>query len=181
MLFRSMPESVTDRPTRAHEYVFLLTKRTRYFYDAEAIREHGSGRASNKHTPDKTGGGDGFEIRGGFHKVGDVEWHTRNARDVWTITPEPFAEAHFATMPPELARRCVRAGSRRGDVVLDPFMGAHTTALVALQEGRRAIGCELSADYLAIGRRRIADFNADTKSPITITSDNHGPLFAERS
>ena len=123
-----MPESVTDRPTRAHEYVFLLSKQPRYFYDADAIREEYSGKpylgTNNGATPRR-------DRRDAGKTCGMGDHTGRNARDVWTITPEPFAEAHFATMPPELARRCVRAGSRRGDIVLDPFAGAHTTALVA--------------------------------------------------
>lgn len=171
-----MPESVTDRPTRAHEYVFLLTKRARYFYDAGAIREQGTNRHPGNATHKQTALGG---TKTGLCLIGASE--TRNARDVWTITPEPFAEAHFATMPPELARRCVRAGSRRSDVVLDPFMGAHTTAIIALQEGRRSLGCELNPDYLAIGQRRLADFNADTTSSIAIASEDNGPLFARRA
>lgn len=173
-----MPESVTDRPTRAHEYVFLLTKRARYFYDAKAIREGGSGRASGKHTPDKTGAGLGFEVRGGFHKVGNVEWHTRNARDVWTIAPEPYSGAHFATMPLELATRCILAGSRAGDLVLDPFGGAGTTALAALQHGREALLCELNPDYVSLQRERLACFDSDTASPVQAGPHvDFGPLF----
>ncbi len=163
-----MPESVTDRPTRAHEYVFLLTKSARYFYDAAAVREQGSGRASGSKAPDKTGAGKGFEIRAGFHKVGDVEWTERNARSVWTITPEPYAGAHFATMPPELARRCILAGSRRGDVVLDPFGGSGTTALVAVGHGRRAILCELNGEYAALQRERLAEVDADFSVPVRV-------------
>lgn len=151
-----MPESVTDRPTRAHEYVFLLTKSARYFYDADAVRERASGRSSGNVAPDKSGNAPGFEIRAGFHKVGDVEWHERNARSVWTITPEPYAGAHFATMPPELARRCILAGSRKGDVVLDPFNGAGTTGLVALGHHRRYVGTELNAEYIALTHERLA-------------------------
>jgi DNA modification methylase len=139
-----MPESVTDRPTRSHEHVFLLAKSERYFYDRDAIRENGG----------------------------------RNARDVWTITPESFADAHFATMPPELARRCILAGSRKGDVVLDPFGGAGTTGLAALQHGRRALLCELNAEYVEIQRRRLAQFDFDTTSPVRAAGVDCGPLFA---
>ena len=152
-----MPESVTDRPTRAHEYVFLLTKSARYFYDADAVRDRASGRSSGNAAPDKSGNAPGFEIRAGFHKVGDVEWHERNARSVWTITPEPCAGAHFATMPPELARRCILAGSRRGDVVLDPFMGSGTTALAAHQAGRRYVGYDTSEEYVALAQKRLQE------------------------
>jgi len=199
----SMPESVTDRPTRAHEYVFLLTKRARYFYDADAIREDaatGTARLSSV-TPDAVrsdarksdrSGANGRNVQSvnaeserrdsvgcAFNnnprlRVTDGK---RNARDVWTITPEPCAEAHFATMPPDLARRCILAGSRRGDIVLDPFGGAGTTALTALQHGRRALLCELNPEYVEIQRRRLADFAADTTSPIAAHSADFGPLF----
>jgi hypothetical protein len=110
-----MPESVTDRPTKAHEYLFLLAKSERYFYDAESIKEQGTGRASGRIGEDKAGSGPGFEIRGGFSKIGDVEWHARNRRSVWTIATEPYPEAHFATFPPDLVKPCVLAGtSERG-------------------------------------------------------------------
>ena len=178
-----MPESVTDRPTRAHEYVFLLTKRARYFYDADAIRE----RASSDFGRGATGrGSQGSALAVGCNGRQPQQDHsgwmggdgeTRNARDVWTITPEPFAEAHFATMPPELARRCILAGSRKGDVVLDPFGGAATTALVALQHGRRALLCELNPEYVEIQRRRLADFTADTSSPVRVEAPEWGALF----
>lgn len=151
-----MPESVTDRPTKAHEQVFLLSKRERYFYDLEAIREpakpwnagqlrapkmgaeriHGAGKAGvNVKTYD--------EIKGA------------NARTVWTIGPEPFAGAHFATMPPELALRCILAGSAKGDTVLDPFTGAGTTGLVADRNGRHFVGTELNQTYADMARDRI--------------------------
>lgn len=108
-------------------------------------------------------------------------FETRNARDVWAIAPEPFAEAHFAVMPPELARRCIRASSRPGDIVLDPFAGAHTTAMVALQEGRRAVGCEINGEYIEIGSRRLAVFDGDTSAPIRVKPGaDDGPLFGAR-
>lgn len=168
-----MPESVTDRPTRAHEYVFLLSKQARYFYDGDAIREQGTNRApgNTTHKHVVLGG-----TKTGLCKIGAAE--TRNARDVWTITPEPCAESHFATMPPDLARRCILAGSQRGDVVLDPFGGAGTTALAALGLGRRALLCELNPDYVEIQKRRLADFDADTSSPIAAPSPEWGALFA---
>jgi DNA modification methylase len=143
-----MPESVTDRPTKAHEYVFLLAKQPRYFYDAEAIKETAA-------YPD-----DG--VRVATHKNAAMGLHpttaygettnngTRNARSVWNIATQPYSGAHFATMPPELARRCILAGSRPGDIVLDPFAGSGTTAMVALQNGRRAIGTELNPAYLRL-------------------------------
>ena len=182
-----MPESVTDRPTRAHEYVFLLTKRARYFYDADAIREPVAAstlkdaRIGTDRTRDYEGAardfgaGTGASRRNATNAIGSRDG--RNARDVWTITPEPCDEAHFATMPPDLARRCVLAGSRRGDIVLDPFGGAGTTALAAVQHGRRALLCELNPDYVEIQRRRLSDFDADTSSPIAARGADFGPLF----
>jgi len=156
-----MPESCKDRPTSAHEKVYLFAKSPMYFYNADAIAESGTGRASGKHTPDKTGAGKGFEVRGGFHKVGDVQWHTRNARNVWTISPTPYDGAHFATMPVELAEKCILAGSRVGDTVLDPFGGVGTTGLVARNHARKAILIELNHEYVQMALDRI-----------------HGPLFA---
>jgi len=105
-----MPESVTDRPTKAHEYVFLLSKSERYWYDAKAIAEPASGRASGRIAPDKTGEGPGFQVRAGFVACGDVEWNERNARTVWTIATEPYSGSHFATFPQALVTRCVLAG-----------------------------------------------------------------------
>lgn len=171
-----MPESVTDRPTRAHEYVFLLTKSARYFYDAEAIRESATDPqtlAGKRQNQKATGAG--FEIRGGLTDQAPRE--RRNARSVWTITPEPYDGAHFATMPPELARRCILAGSRRGDVILDPFGGAGTTALVAVGHGRRAILCELNPEYVELQRERLASVDTDTSEPVRVAAADFGPLF----
>ena len=153
-----MPESVTDRPTRAHEYVFLLTKSARYFYDADAIAEvstyPGDNRAKRTDTRKVT---DPMCADGGSRaRTGNPTGETRNARSVWTIASQPYAGAHFATMPPELARRCILAGSRKGDVVLDPFNGAGTTGLVALGHHRRYVGTELNAEYIALTHERLA-------------------------
>lgn len=173
-----MPESVTDRPTRAHEYVFLLSKRARYFYDADAIREAfaddrngASGAVVRKGNPDRNDSG----------ATSAPTADGRNARDVWTITPEPFDGAHFATMPPALARRCILAGSRRGDIVLDPFGGAATTALAALREGRRALLCELNPDYVEIQRKRLADDDIAAAHPTTVARDYIGQMSLFRS
>jgi DNA modification methylase len=153
-----MPESVRDRPTKSHEYVFLLTKRARYYYDADAVREAGSGR--------NWLAAGGNLVGKGVHKCGDGyrdngdgrtgEAFGRNSRSVWTITPKPFKGAHFATFPPALVERCVKAGSRPGDTVLDPFSGAGTVALVSQQLGRDAIGIELKPAYNRMARKRIA-------------------------
>jgi hypothetical protein len=135
-----MPESVTDRPTKAHEYVFLLTKSARYFYDASAIAEPSV-------EPDPM-----LLDRVGQFFIGA---QTRNARTVWSIATQPFKGAHFATMPPELAQRCILAGSRLGDTVLDPFGGAGTTGLVADRLGRDAVLVELNPTYAALARERV--------------------------
>jgi len=170
-----MPESVTDRPTRAHEYVFLLTKSARYFYDADAAREVGTNRApgnvTHKHTTAAVS-----SCTTGLLSIGAAE--TRNARSVWTITPEPYEGAHFATMPPELARRCILAGSRKGDVVLDPFGGSGTTALVAVGHGRRALLCELNPAYATLQRERLAEVDTDHAAPLRVERADFGPLFA---
>ena len=175
-----MPESVTDRPTRAHEYVFLLTKRERYFYDAAAIRESASDDSHGGSGPNAGAKRAALQsvasttLGQTTHALGLVG---RNARTVWSITPEPFDGAHFATMPPELARRCILAGSRRGDVVLDPFAGAGTTALVAVGNGRRAIGCELNPEYARIALDRVAAVDTDVAEPVRVVAPQWGALF----
>jgi len=152
-----MPESVTDRPTKAHEYVFLLAKSERYFFDQEAVREPASpnkpwGASSNVGTKARQSRNDGNSD--GLGRPADDE-AGRNIRSVWTITTKPFSGAHFAVMPPDLAERCIKAGSRIDDVVLDPFSGAGTTAMVARRLQRRAIGIELNPEYIRIAEQRI--------------------------
>jgi DNA modification methylase len=148
-----MPESVTDRPTKAHEYVFLLSKGPRYFYDADAIAEPAiKGAAGSSFVEGKTG-------LSGMGRVSEAEREerdTRNARSVWTIASQPFAGAHFATMPPKLAERCILAGSRIGDEVLDPFLGSGTVGMVAEALGRRWFGVELQPDYEKLIKQRTA-------------------------
>jgi DNA modification methylase len=133
-----MPESVTDRPTRSHEYIFLLTKSKRYYYDHEAIKEPANidnfrdsscSRRGNK-TPDT-----GF--KNGRH------YETRNKRSVWNVTPKAYSGAHYATFPSELIKPCILAGSRPGDLILDPFAGSGTTAMVAKQNARQFIAVDL--------------------------------------
>jgi len=148
-----MPESVTDRPTKAHEYVFLLSKSARYFYDADAIADPTiKGAAGSTFTGGKTG-------TNGMGRVSEAlreERDTRNARSVWTIASQPFDGAHFATMPPTLAERCILAGSKIGDEVIDPFLGSGTTGMVAERNGRRWFGVELNPNYEPIIRQRTA-------------------------
>ena len=152
-----MPESVTDRCTKAHEYIFLLTKSARYYYDNEAVKEDAV-RAGD------VPGGNGHYIQhsaGGHNKDGLTACgqkpvaETRNKRSVWTVTTKPFKGAHFATFPPDLIEPCILAGSAPDTLVLDPFSGAGTTGVVAVQHGRRYIGIELNPDYLEMSRKRI--------------------------
>ena len=151
-----MPESVTDRPTRSHEYIFLLTKSARYFYDAEAVREDaiwaGDSRAGQGHI-DYDGKRDGQPGQGQRAFVSISAG--RNKRSVWTVTTQPYKEAHFATFPPKLIEPCVLAGSARDDTVLDPFCGAGTTGVVALRHDRDFIGIELNPEYCELARERI--------------------------
>lgn len=161
-----MPESVTDRPTKAHEYVFLLAKSERYIYNADAIKEDTAestkkdkriGTARQAHYTERAGQlGNVHTFRlSARNAVGKGE--RRNARSVWTITPKPFKGAHFATFPPDLARRCVLAGSRSGDLVIDPFNGAGTTGIVTHELGRRYCGIELNPAYVELTRKRFAE------------------------
>ena len=162
-----MPESVTDRPTKAHEYVFLLSKSERYFYDADAIKEPagsprvaGRGnRADNDRDPvhgtrkqDALGKGTytGFNDRWRERPTTD-----RNSRSVWTIATQPYPDAHFATYPEELVRRCILAGCLEGGTVLDPFAGSGTTLAVAARHGRHAVGIELNPAYVEMAKRRV--------------------------
>ena len=189
-----MPESVRDRCTKAHEYIFLLSKSPKYFYNQSAILEPCSPNTHNRLSQDvlaqigsdRANGGaksngnmkavarksngvgwghgtDGDERARGRIKDNDsmnsalaVMPTERNKRSVWTVPTHSFKGAHFATFPPELIRPCILAGAPRGGVVLDPFGGAGTTAVVAMQEGRKSILCELNPDYAAMAERRIA-------------------------
>ena len=159
-----MPESVTDRCTKAHEYVFLLSKSAKYFFDAAAMREPVSDnevtRARNNRADkgivgpaDLHGTGFGQSGKGGWERAGVA---TRNRRSVWTVATKPYAGAHFATFPPDLIEPCILAGSPVGGTVLDPFGGSGTTAGVAMRNGRNAILCELNPEYAALMPERIA-------------------------
>jgi DNA modification methylase len=147
-----MPESVTDRCTKAHEYVFLLTKSARYFYDAAAIAEEAErGDAGSRFDQGKTAQHQ-LDRQASGARIDDGR---RNARSVWPIATQPYSGAHFATMPPALAERCIKAGSKPGDTVLDPFGGAGTTGLVADRLGRSATLIELNPEYARLARERI--------------------------
>lgn len=151
-----MPESVTDRCTKAHEYVFMLTKSARYYWDQEAIAEPFEMEKGGKvigrsvHGSSVARGGD-LSCIGGYPQTKDG----RNKRSVWSIVTQPFSGAHFATMPPELAETCIKAGCPKGGTVLDPFGGAGTTGLVADRLQRNAVLIELNPEYAAMARKRI--------------------------
>ena len=163
-----MPESVRDRPTSAHEHIFLVSKSKSDYYDAEAIREPASeqGRLIKASGPDAKNLGKGKfgETAAGFAKH-DLVVNGRNKRNVWTVPTRPFPAAHFAVFPQKLIEPCVLAGSAEGNTILDPFAGSGTTGVVALRHGRKFIGCELNADYARLARDRIREdapmFNID--------------------
>lgn len=170
-----MPESVRDRPTKAHEYIFLLSKSKKYYYDHEAIKEasiygipnspqsiaspHGQGFTRRAKKSDKQRG------HGRRHEGFNDRWDQmtreeqcsvgRNKRSVWTVATTPFSGSHFAVFPQDLIRPCVLAGCPPGGIVLDPFFGAGTTGLVAKQEGRGYIGIELNPEYAEMAEDRI--------------------------
>jgi DNA modification methylase len=166
-----MPESVTDRPTKAHEYIFLLSKSERYYYNTEAIREP-MAKSSEKRGPVDFGGEKGRHYsppstdpnyRNGHEQWGRTYDYrvsnadgNRNKRTVWTIATKPFSEAHFATFPPALIVPCILAGCPEGGTVLDPFVGSGTVLEVSEKLGRNSIGIELNPDYCDMVRRRMA-------------------------
>ena len=147
-----MPESVKDRPTKSHEYIFLLTKNARYYYDAEAIKELSKKPKDNR-------GERGNRKRFPTEKIAGIRgpgiYPMANKRDVWTVPTKPFKEAHFATFPEDLIRPCVLAGCSEGETILDPFNGAGTTGVVAIKNGRDYIGIELNPEYIEMSKRRI--------------------------
>jgi len=165
-----MPESVTDRCTKAHEYIFLLSKAARYYYDAEAIKEESvdpeshNGRRKRNHQ--KFDGEPMSDTRIGFAKLDGQKYPTRNRRSVWTIATKPYKGAHFATFPPKLVEPCVLAGCPAGGIVLDPFAGSGTTGAVAVSHGRKFIGIELNAEYCELARKRIGDASAQVMLPM---------------
>lgn len=224
-----MPESVIDRPTKSHEYIFLLSKSPKYFYDADAIKEPSSPnsharaalgynhafasqfrgsptdhrfpngkvipgwKANGKNirmavaraawrenskpnpsrsnvpgvTPKSQPPGLGIKSNESFHAAVVNLVPDRNKRSVWTVAVAPYRGSHFATFPPDLIKPCILAGSRPGDIVLDPFFGSGTTGMVALELGRKAIGIELNADYVELARQRC---NVTPGLPLTTES-----------
>lgn len=159
-----MPESVQDRCTKAHEYIFLLSKSEKYYYDIEPIREpikdsnNGSIRARARTANGALGG----DNKNNFEEREFAEIKGANKRSVWTIATRPYKGAHFATFPPDLIEPCILAGAPVGGVVLDPFMGSGTTAAVAVLNGRNYLGCELNPAYKELQDIRIRDAHLET-------------------
>ena len=150
-----MPESVRDRCTKSHEYIFLLSKQKKYYYNNEAIKEP----AKDWGTRDRSKGkyhnkGTGLQPHTGLSK----SYPTKNKRSVWSVTNKPYRGSHFAVFPPDLIEPCIKAGSEEGDCVLDPFMGSGTTAMVAKSLGRDYIGCELHEDYGNLIQQRVVEY-----------------------
>ncbi len=146
-----MPESVQDRCTKAHEYIFLLSKNAKYYYDHDAIKEQASYSGSGLCDKDSSKRrGTGLES-----SQNHIPTDTRNKRSVWTVTTKPYKHAHFATFPPDLIKPCILAGCPEGGTVLDPFCGSGTTAQVAKHNGRRCVGVEMNPDYIAMIKRRV--------------------------
>jgi DNA modification methylase len=149
-----MPESVRDRCTKAHEYIFLLSKSKNYYYDNEAIKYDATSTDNTDRNRDETrlNNTPGRTKMGGLKKN---DYTKANKRSVWTVNTKPYKGAHFAVYPQELIEPCVLAGSREGDIVLDPFMGSGTTAAVAIKNRRQYLGCELNHDYQSLQQERI--------------------------
>ena len=161
-----MPESVKDRCTKSHEYIFLLSKNKKYYYDNEAIKE-----------PVKKDWGTRNRTNGKYHNSGSglsphsgltKSYDRKNKRDVWSITNKPYKGSHFAVFPPDLITPCILAGSEKGDIILDPFMGSGTTAMVAKHLGRDYIGCELHKEYgnLIDQRVPVEEVAQETTNPL---------------
>lgn len=184
----AMPESVKDRPTESHEYILLLTKSENYYWNQDAVRENLTESSISRlsqniekqtgsyRVQDKTNGpmkavsswhGSKFtnsrdiEVYGNVGMGERIELPGRNVRSVWSFPTHPYKEAHFATFPEELPERCIKAGSKEGDIVLDPFTGSGTTLFVAARLGRKSVGYELSQEYcdLIINRNRQMAFS----------------------
>lgn len=162
-----MPESVRDRCTKAHEYIFLLSKSPKYYYDADAVKESAS--EDSGFAKQRAKGVNTWKYNDAPERIAQTgqridastfgETGKRNRRSVWTVTTKPYPDAHFAVFPPSLIEPCILAGSRTGDVVLDPFMGSGTTAAVAEHLGRNWIGVELNPAYETMQRERLGQLS----------------------
>ena len=154
-----MPESVQDRCTKAHEYIFLMSKSQKYYYDTEAIQEQaelpeGPGNLTHRHSQE------GIYVSGSQKNLANIgARETRNKRSVWSVNVKPYTGAHFAVFPSDLIEPCILAGAAPGQVVLDPFMGSGTTAQVAQSLGRQYLGCELNPEYEALQNKRLSQMS----------------------
>ena len=165
-----MPESVRDRCTKAHEYIFLFSKQKKYFYDNEAIKEPATDWGIRDRSKGKYKVNDyGQTPHSGLTK----SYEKKNKRSVWSVTKKPYKGAHFATYPPDLIEPCILAGSEVGDIVLDPFMGSGTTAAVAKSLGRDYIGCELHEDYGDLILKRVEEY----QPPVPVVEVTQSPLL----
>ena len=155
-----MPESVQDRCTKAHEYIFLMSKSQKYHYDHEAIKEEMIGKP---HAPKNKANKNDGHLRNdvGTERMDKVwgESGMANKRSVWTVTTKPYEGAHFAVFPSDLIEPCILAGAPLGGIVLDPFMGSGTTAQVAQNLGRQYLGCELNPEYEALQNKRLSQMS----------------------
>ncbi len=153
-----MPESVADRCTKSHEYIFLLSKSPKYYFDNESIKEPVSPGTLSRLSQniDSQAGSNRIpgKINGSMKAVGSI--HKRNKRSVWTVSTKPYKRAHFATFPIDLIEPCVLAGSKKNDIVLDPFAGSGTVGQAALKHGRKSILCELNIDYKSLIVERVS-------------------------
>ena len=155
-----MPESVKDRCTKAHEYIFLLSKNKKYYYDHEAIKEKAVGERWGGNTPiNMNNTKDTSNQFSGLTRPRKMVYDKRNKRSVWKVNLKPYKGSHFAVFPPDLIEPCIKAGSQEGDCILDPFMGSGTTAMVAKSLGRDYIGCELHEDYGNLIEKRIREYH----------------------
>jgi DNA modification methylase len=174
----AMPESVRDRPTSAWEHLWMFSKSARYFYDADAVAQPSKSTAPS---------GNGYARPerlsvDGVHQGQSAPWQptpTSALRNFWLLGPEPSRLNHYAGFPTEIPKRCILAGSRRGDTVLDPFLGSGTTALVADRLGRNAVGIELNPTYAAMARDRIANDAPMVSEPVEVVGGDQLDLFGE--
>jgi site-specific DNA-methyltransferase (cytosine-N4-specific) len=156
-----MPESVQDRCTKAHEYIFLMSKSQKYYYDADAIKEKSThfGEQRSFNSPKKAERNVKGKISTGNESPDAMPIEVaeyKNKRSVWSVSPKPYAGAHFAVFPSDLIEPCILAGAPVGGIVLDPFMGSGTTAQVAQNFGRQYLGCELNVDYKSLQEQRLS-------------------------
>jgi site-specific DNA-methyltransferase (cytosine-N4-specific) len=157
-----MPESVTDRCTKSHEYIFLLTKNAKYYFDADSIKENAINteeqQIAKRNKKQHRANAQEHEAKFVQHNFSEIKtvYEKRNKRDVWSVPVKPYSGAHFAVYPPELIEPCILAGSRIGDIVLDPFFGSGTTGQVSQNLGRKWIGCELNKNYEALQNERLS-------------------------